>query len=132
MSAQEIGDWTDSKSFHPSMSLHVVGSTSEVLPVLTDSLREAHWKITDDAADGFRARHVNWLSAVQLDRARTVLVVAAQSGAGTTDVTIEVKTGGSHRLARRRGEAALTAAVAQLRRDGLSVTVSPWVRPGEK
>lgn len=129
MSAQDIGDWTDAKSFHPSMSLHVVGGTADVLRVLADNLREAHWKIDDAGVDGFHARHTNVLSALQLERARTVLVVTAAAGAGTTEVTISVKSGGSHRQARRRGEVALNAAVAQLRRDGRNVTVTPWVRP---
>jgi hypothetical protein len=132
----EVADWLDAKTlFHPRMTATLALPTAAALALVSGALSSEGFKIKDATGTGFGAiwwDRTGWLGVIastDWDFKRTRLAVtAAPAGPGTT-LTIQVEKGAEHRTGRRKGREALTLALQEAQRRGVSVTTTPWEKP---
>jgi hypothetical protein len=131
----EVADWLDAKTFSPRMTATLGLAMADALALVSGALTTQGFKIKDATPVGFRASWMDktgWLGvalATDWDFKRTRLTVTASpSGSGTT-LAIAVEKGGEHRVGRRKGREALTAAFQDAQRRGVTVTTTAWEKP---
>ncbi|MGI8701068.1 MAG: hypothetical protein ACR2JU_07655 [Nocardioidaceae bacterium] len=125
----QIADWTTSKSFRPRMTLVVEGELSAVRDAVVARFVEAGYNVADQRPDGVRLTYVDWFGVLGGTLVRTAVAVEGHPDGATSVLLVSVEGGGESRQGRKRGQRALNAAVADLERDGLAVTMTPWSPP---
>lgn len=131
--ADLVPGWRRTKGWHPRLTLVVSGAPSPtallVLDVVAGCLDRSRFAVKDRSPTSFRARYVDWFAVASGSLELTRLAVSADEDAGTAHVTVDVVSGQEQRAGRRNAVRGLSAAIADLRSRGLTVTIQPWTYP---
>ena len=131
----EVEDWLKhSKSFEPVMTVDVGAPADAALAAIATGLTGQDYKVKDVTPTGFLATYRDLVGGVlglitisDMDIIeRTKLSVAATESANGTLLTITATGKTEDRGARKRGRLGLSAALQDLQRRGVPVTVTPW------
>lgn len=137
--ADLVPGWKRTKGWHPRLCLDVRGVDVRglegqgpavlVLDAVAAGLGRSRFAVKDRSPTSFRARYVDWFAVASGSLELTRLAVSAVEDAGTAHVTVDVVSGQEQRAGRRNAVRGLSAAVADLRSRGLTVTIQPWTYP---
>jgi hypothetical protein len=137
----EVEDWLKhSRTFEPVMTAQVGAPADAVLQAIAFGLTSQEWKVKDVTPTGFRATYRDMVGGIlglitisDMDIIeRTKMSVAATESADGTLLTITATGKTEDRRARKRGRLGLSAALQDLQRRGVPVTVTPWEKKSKR